>query len=178
MPSKQQSVIGSLFLWPPAGSHREDQNSSQVGRGFKMEFGCGCVYTREAQSCCCSVAQCSTLCDPMDCSTPGFPVLHHLPELAQTPVHRVGVAIQPSHPLSSPSAFSLSQHQGLFLWVDSLHQVAKVLELQVWNIGIFLPMNIQDWFPLGWTGWVPLQSKGLPRVFSNTTVQKHQFSGA
>ena len=55
------------------------------------------------------------LCDPMDCNTPGLPVLHHLPELAQTPVHRVGVAIQPSHPLSSPSAFSLSQHQGLFL---------------------------------------------------------------
>ena len=66
---------------------------------------------------CCSVAQsCPTLCDPMDCSTPGFPVLHHLPELAQTHVHRVGDAIQPSHPLSSPSlpVFNLSQHQGLF----------------------------------------------------------------
>ena len=64
-----------------------------------------------------SVTQsCSTLCDPMDCSTPGFPVHHHLPELAQTHVHRVSDAIQPSHPLSSPSlpAFNLSQHQGLF----------------------------------------------------------------
>ena len=64
-----------------------------------------------------SVTQsCPTLCDPMDCSTPGFPVQHQLPELAQTHVHRVGDAIQPSHPLSSPSpsAFSLSQHQGLF----------------------------------------------------------------
>ena len=63
-----------------------------------------------------SVAQlCSTLCDPMDCSTPGFPVHHQLPELAQTYVHRVSDVIQPSHPLSSPpSAFNLSQHQGIF----------------------------------------------------------------
>ena len=76
---------------------------------------------------------CPTLCDPMDCSTPGFPVLHKLPELAQTHVHRVGDAIQPSHPLLSPSppAFNLSQHQGLFKWVSSSHQVAKVLEFQL-----------------------------------------------
>ena len=69
----------------------------------------------------------------MDCSTPGFPVLHHLPELAQTHVHRVGDAIQASHPLSSPSppALSLSQHQGLFQWVSSSHQVAKILEFQL-----------------------------------------------
>ena len=67
-----------------------------------------------------------TLCDPMDCSMPGFPVLHRLPELAQTHVHWVGVVIQPSRPLSSPSpAFNLSQHQGLFQWVSSSHQVAK-----------------------------------------------------
>ena len=75
---------------------------------------------------------CLTLCDPMDCSTPGILVLHHLLELAQTHVHRVGDAIQPSHPLSSPSsAFNLSQHQGLFQWVGSSHQVARVLELQL-----------------------------------------------
>ena len=69
----------------------------------------------------------------MDCSTPGFPVHHQLPEFAQIHVYRVGDAIQPSHPLSSPSppAFSLSQHQGLFQWVSSSHQVAKVLELQL-----------------------------------------------
>ena len=68
----------------------------------------------------------------MDCSTPGFPVHHQLPELTQTHVHRVGDAIQPSHPLSPPSppAFSLSQHQGLFQGVSSSHQVAKVLEFQ------------------------------------------------
>ena len=73
------------------------------------------------------------LCDPMDCSRPCFPVHHQLPELAQTHVHRVGDAIQPSHPLSSPSppTFNLSQHQGLYQWVSSLHQVAKVLEFQL-----------------------------------------------
>ena len=76
-----------------------------------------------------SVAQlCPTLYDPLDCSTPSFPVHHQLPELAQTHVHQVGVAIQPSHPLSSPSppAFNLAQHQGLRQWVSSSHQVASV----------------------------------------------------
>ena len=80
-----------------------------------------------------SVAQlCPTLCDPMDCSMPGFLVYHQIQELAQIYVHWVGDAIQPFHLLSSPSppAFNLSQHQGLFQWVSSLHQVAKVLELQ------------------------------------------------
>ena len=75
---------------------------------------------------------CPTLCDPMGCSTPGFPVLHLL-ELAQTHVHWISDTIQPSHPLLPPSspAFSLSQHHGLFQWVGSFHQVAKVLELQL-----------------------------------------------
>jgi len=79
------------------------------------------------------IQQCSTLCDPKDCSTPGFPVHHQLPELAQTHVHQVSDAIQPSHPLSSPSppALNLSQHQGLFQWVSSSHQLAKVLEFQL-----------------------------------------------
>ena len=77
-------------------------------------------------ACCCSVAQ-SFLCDPMDCSTPDFPVLYHLLEFAQTHVHWVSDAIQPSHPLSSPSlpAFNLSQHQGFFQWVSSSQQVAQ-----------------------------------------------------
>ena len=74
----------------------------------------------------------STLCDPMDCSMPDLPVHHQLPEFTQTYAHRVGDAIQPSHPLSSPSpAFNLSQHQGLFKWVSSSHQVAKGLEFQI-----------------------------------------------
>ena len=76
---------------------------------------------------------CLTLCDSMDCSTPGLPVHHQLPESTQTHVHWVDDAIQPSHPLSSPSppALNLSQHQGLFQWVSSSHQVAKVLEFQL-----------------------------------------------
>ena len=84
----------------------------------------------------------------MDCSTPGFPVHHHFWELIQTHVHRVGDAIQPSHPLLSPSppAFNLSQHQGIFKWVSSSHQVAK--ELGVSASASFLSMNIQNWFPL------------------------------
>ena len=81
-----------------------------------------------------SVAQsCPTLCDPMNCSTPGLLVQHQLPEFTQTHVHRVSDAIRPSHPLSSPSppAPNPSQHQGLFQWVNSSHEVAKVLEFQL-----------------------------------------------
>ena len=75
---------------------------------------------------------CPTLCNPMDCSASGFPVHHQLPELAQNHVHWVSDAIQPSYPVSIPSpAFNLSQHQGLFQWVSSSHQVAKVLEFQL-----------------------------------------------
>ena len=83
-----------------------------------------------------SVTQsCLTLWDPMNCSTPGLPVHHQLPESTQTHVHWVGDAIQPSHPLLSPSppALNLSQHQGLFKWVSSSHEVAKVLEFQLQN---------------------------------------------
>ena len=80
---------------------------------------------------------CPILCDPMDCSTPGFPVLHHLLELAQPHVQWVNDAIQPSCPLSSPSpALNLYQHQSLFQWVGSLHEVAKVLELQLQYISL------------------------------------------
>ena len=81
-----------------------------------------------------SVAQsCLTLCDPMDCSMPGLPVHHQFLDFTQTNAHRVSDAIQPSHPLSSssPPAFNLSQHQGLFQWVSSSHQVAKGLEFQL-----------------------------------------------
>ena len=125
------------------------------------------------------VAQsCLTLCNPMDFSTPGFLVHHQLLEFTQTHVHWVGDAIQRSHPLSplSPPAFNLSQHQGLFQWVLSLHQVAKSITVSASTS--VLPMNIQDWSPLELIGWISLQSKGLSRIVSNTTVQKHQFFGA
>ena len=109
-----------------------------------------------------SVTQsCPTLWDPMVCSMPDLPVYHQHPQFTQTHAHWVSDAIQPSHPLSPPSppAFNLSRHQGLFQWVSSLHQVVKVLEFQLQQ---FLPMNTQDWSPLGWTDWI---SKGLSRVF-------------
>ena len=93
-----------------------------------------CVYIYIYQSVLSSVTQsCRTLGDPMDCSMPGLPVHHQLLEFTQTHVHWVGDAIQLSHSLSSPSppTFNLSQHQGLFKWVSSSHQVAKVLEYQL-----------------------------------------------
>ena len=106
----------------------------------------------------------------------GLPCLSPILGAYSTRVNWVGDAIQPSHPLSpSPPTFNLSQHQGLFQQVCSSHQVAK---LSVSPSASVFPMNIQDWFPLGWTGWISLQSKGLSRVFSNTTVQKHHFFAA
>ena len=122
-----------------------------------------------------SVAQlCPALCDPMNCSMPGLPVHHHLPEFTQTHV-RVHGAIQPSHPRSSssPPAPNPSQHQSLVQWVNFSHEVAKASAS-----ASFLPKKSQGWSPSEWTGWISLQSKGLSRVFSNTTVQKHQFFGA
>ena len=111
----------------------------------------------------------------MDRSTPGLPVLHHLPELAQTHVHWVGDAIQPSHPLSptSPPALSLFQHQGLSQWSCLITSGDQSIGASA----SVLPMNIQGWFPLGLTGLISLHSKGLTRVFSCTNVWKHQFFG-
>ena len=125
-----------------------------------------------------SVAQsCPTLCDPMNRSTPGLPVHHQLPESTQTHVHRVGDAIQPSHPLLSPSP---PAPQPLPAWGS--FPMSQLFTSGGQSIGVpastsVLPMKTQDWSPLGWTGWISLQSKGLSRVFSNTTVQKHQFFG-
>ena len=118
-----------------------------------------------------------TLCDPMNRSTPGLPVHQQLPEFIQTHVHQVSDTIQPSHPLSFPSppapnpspasgSFPISQP---FEWGGQSTGVSASTSL--------LPMNAGDWSPLGWTGWISLQSKGLSRVFSNTTVQNHQFFG-
>jgi len=124
-----------------------------------------------------SVAQsCLTLCDPMGCSMPGLPVRHQLLEFTQIHVHWVDYAIQPSSsvvPFSSclqsfPASGSFPMSQlfasgGQSIGVSALASV--------------LPKNTQDWSPLGWTGWISLQSKGLSRVFSSTTVRKHQFFG-
>ena len=112
----------------------------------------------------------------MNCSMPGLPVHHQLPEFTQTHVHRIGDAIQPSHHLSSPllppSIFpSISLPMSQFFTSGGQSIVVSAS-------ASVLPMNIQDWFILGWTGWISMQSKGLSRVFSNTTVQKHQLFGA
>ena len=126
-----------------------------------------------------SVAQsCLTLCDPMNHSTPGLPVHHKLPEFTQTHLHWVSDVIQPSHPLSSPSppAPNPSQHQGLFSNESTLRM--RWPKYQSFSFSISPSNEHQDWSPLGWTGWISLQSKGLSRVFSSTTVQKHQFFSA
>ena len=122
-----------------------------------------------------SVAQsCPTHCDPMSCSMPGLPVHHQLPEFTQTHVHQVGDAIQTSHPLSfpSPPAPNPSQHQSFSM---SQHFACSGQSTGVSALVSIFPKNTQGWSPSEWTGWISLQSKGLSRVFSNTTVQKHQF---
>ena len=132
---------------------------------------------RPLACCCCSDAQlCPALCKSMDCSTLGSSVLHYLLEFAQTHAHWVSDAIQPSHPLSSPSPpnLNLSQHQGVSQWVFALGGQSVTTSASA----SILPMNIQDWSPFRWTGWISLQSKGLSRVFSSTTVQNHQFFSA
>ena len=117
----------------------------------------------------------------MDCSTPGFPVLHHLLEFAQTHVRSVGDAIQPSHPLSShsPPIFNLLQS----FPASGSFQMSQFFASGGQSIGAsttasVLPVNVQDWFPLGLTALISLQSKELSRVFSNTTIQKqrHYFA--
>ena len=115
---------------------------------------------------------------PHDCSTPGLPVYHQLPEFTQTYVHWVSDAIQLSHPLPSPSSptFSLFPASGSFQMSQFFASVGQSIGASA--SASVLPMNIQDWFPLGWTVLISLQSLGLSRVFSNTTVQKHHFFSA
>ena len=126
-----------------------------------------------------SVAQsCPTLCDPMSRSMPGLPVHHQPPEFTQTHIYRVGDAIQPSHPLlsPSPSALNLFQHQGHFKWVSSLPNMLPKYWSFSFNIS---PSNEHPGlvsFRMDWLDLLAVQ--GTPRVFSNTTVQKHQFFGA
>ena len=126
---------------------------------------CGCSVTKS----------CPTLCNPKNSSMPGFPVLHYLPEFTHTHVHWIGDAIKPSHPLSTPfsscpQSFSAS---GSFpmsrLFTSGGQSIGPSASASV------LPKNIQGWFPLGLTGWISLLSKGFSRVFSGTTVWKHQF---
>ena len=142
-----------------------------LGYPFLMEW-CSFdeVIYKEKQNPISSVTQsCLTLCNPMDCSTSGVLVHHQLLQFTQTHVHRVGDAMQPSHPvIPFSSRLQSFPASGFF-------QMSQLFASHSQSIGVsgstsVLPMNIQDWFPLEWTGWISLQSKGLSRVFSTTTV--------
>ena len=114
---------------------------------------------------------CLTLCIPMDCSTPGLLIHHQLPELTQTNVDWVGDAIQPPHSLlSDPFSSSLQSFPASGSFPMSLLFASGGQSIRVSDSASVLPMNIQDWFPLGWTGGISLQSKVLSRVFCNTTI--------
>ena len=135
---------------------------------------CVCQFSSVAQSC-------STLCGPMDCSMPDFPVHHQLSELTQIHVHCISDAIWPSHPLPTllllppqyfPASVSFLMSAMSQLFPSGSQSIGASVSAPV------LLMNIQDWFLLGLTGLICLQSKRFSRVFSNTTVQKHQFFGA
>ena len=118
---------------------------------------------------------CLTLCVTVDCSTPGRPVYHQLLDFAQTRVHWAGDATQPPHPLSSPSltCFQSFSASGSF-------PISQFFTLVGQSIGLsasVLPMNIQDWFPLGFTDWISFQSQGKLKSLLQHQVQKHQFFG-
>ena len=165
------------ILWPPNMKSQligKDPGSGKDWRQKEKVSVSQCVSHSVQFS---SVTRsCPILCNPMNHSTPGLPIHHQLPESTQTHVHGVGDSIQPSHPLLSPfpPTFNISQHQSLFKWVSSSHQMAKVLEFQLQHQSFQWIFRTDA---LGLTGWISLQSKGLSRVFSSTTVQKHQFFG-
>ena len=123
-------------------------------------YMCVCLCISQWNICCCSVAQsCPTLCEPMDCSTPGLSIPHYLLKFAQVHVHRIDGAIQPSHPLtpSSPSALNLSQNQRLFQWVGCLHQMTKILEFQLQHQSFQWVFRVD--FPYGWLVISPCYSR-------------------
>ena len=131
LPVRKQRLLNKSHVTPPGAKLECDLTQVSMASEFQPSPALffWCVHVQFS-----SVAQlCLTLCDHMNRSMPGLPVHHQLPEFTQTHAHRVGDAVQPSHPLpsSSPSAHNLSQHQGLFKWVSSLHQVVKVLEFQL-----------------------------------------------
>ena len=141
----------------------------------KWKWKLNCIQFSSVESS--SVAWlCPTLCDPMNCSMPGLPVHHHLLESTQIQFHWVSDAIQPSHPLCPlllPLIFpSIRVFSNESLFASGGQSIGVSASTSV------LPMNNQDWPPLEWTGRIFSQPKGLSRVFSNTTVQKHQFFGA
>ena len=133
--------------------------------------------------CCCVINSCPTFCDPMDCTTPGFLVPHHLPEFVQVYIHCISNDIQPFHllPPSSPllifpnicwENFPSLSFPISWLFTTGGQSIEASASAPV------LPMNIQNWLPLRLTGFISLLSKGLSKVFSSTSTQKYQFFGA
>ena len=164
---------------PPSWSSHPHSGYGKMASDMNWKFGtvlqpfkCVC-HLASTICCCCSVTKsCLTHCDPMDCSAPGFPVLHYFLEFVKTHVHWVDDAIQPCHPLSSPSlpalifpsirVFSNESSEFFASGGQSIGALASAL---------VLPMNIQGWFPLVLTGFI-LQFNALSRVFSSTTIQR------
>ena len=147
------SILAWRIPWKeePGGLQSMRSQKSQT-RLIDSPAAAVCVYGSTSCRSCSGIQLCLTLCDPVDCSTPGFPVLHHLPELAQTHIHGVSDAIWASRSLSSPysPAFYLSQHQGLFQWVGFAHQVASVgasASVLPMKCSGLIPFRI-DWFDL------------------------------
>ena len=157
-----------FLIWAPSSHPRQ----------MEMLGKCLCSQKGKKESCFCSVAKsCPALCNPMDCSMPSSSVLHYLPEVAQIHVHWVGDAIWPSHP-PSPLLFLPSIFPSIRVFSNESALCIRWQSTGASTSASILPMNIQGCFSLGWTGWISLQSKGLSRIFSNTTVQKHQFFNA
>ena len=125
---------------------------------------------------CCSVAKlCSTLCNFMDCSMPGFPVFHYLSEFVMS----IELMMPPNHLILCRSLLILpSIYPSIRVFSNESVLCFRWPSIETSALASVFPMNIQDWLPLGWTGWISLLSKGLSRVFYNTTVQKHHFFGA
>ena len=169
-----QKLWGESFLGLPAlGKCRHSfsvQSLPLLLRGYLFYLKYPSQFSSVVQSC-------LTLCDPMDCSTLALPVNHQLPEFIQTHIHCISDAIQLFHPLwpPPPPTFILSQ-LGSFPMNQFFASHGQSIGVSA-STSVLL-MNIQDLSPLGWTSWISLQSKGLSSVFSNTTVQKHQFFSA
>ena len=165
---------------PPKGKTKMDKESYfglvEIKKTWQLKAICVCGLHPGLEEKFSSVQSCPTLCNPMDCSMPGFPVHYQLLYLTQTHGHQVWCH---STILSSVILFSICLQS---FPVSGSFQMSLFFASGGQSIGVsasisVLPVNIQDWFPLGWTGWIFLQSKGLSRDFSKNTVQKHQFFG-
>ena len=152
-------------------------NSIWTVCSINTEFWVLSIYSRDSVQLSSFAHSCPTLCDPMDCSVPGLPVYHQLPELTQTHGHW---SVMPSNHFILCCSLLLQPSIFPSIRVYSNESALHIRWPKYWSFSFSIsPSNdIQDWCPLGWTGWISLQSKGLSRVFSNTPVQKHQFFSA